>query len=60
MSNNEKMGYDKPKEDSMKRLVSLLVIGIVVASLALTGCEKKSDAEKALDSMKQDANSLLK
>jgi hypothetical protein len=54
------MGYDKPKEDSMKRLVSLLVIGIVVASLALTGCEKKSDAEKALDSMKQDANSLLK
>jgi len=44
----------------MKRLTGLLVISMIIASIALTGCEQKSDAEKALDSMKKDANSLLK
>lgn len=44
----------------MKKVMSVLVIGIVIAGLALSGCEKKSDAEKALESMKKDANSMLK
>ncbi len=44
----------------MKKVLSVLVIGIVIAGLALSGCEKKSDAEKALDSLKKDANALTK
>jgi len=44
----------------MKKMMALLVLVSVVTTIALTGCEKKSDAEKAFDGLKKDAQSLTK
>jgi len=44
----------------MKKMLSIVLLGIVVVSLALTGCDNRSDAEKQMDALKKDANSLLK
>jgi hypothetical protein len=44
----------------MKKALTLVLVASVVTTLALTGCEKKSDAEKALDGLKKDAQSLTK
>ena len=44
----------------MKKVLSLCVLGLIVTTLALSGCEKKSDTEKALEGMKKDAESMVK
>jgi len=44
----------------MKKGLSILVIGILVLGVALSGCEQKSDAEKALDGLKKDVKGLTK
>ena len=44
----------------MKKITTFCVISILVVGLALTGCEKKSDSEKALDGLKKDVKSMTK
>ncbi|MFC1809347.1 hypothetical protein ACFL3D_04420 [Candidatus Omnitrophota bacterium] len=44
----------------MKKILSLCIVGILVVGLALTGCEKKSDTEKAFDSLKKDVEGIGK
>jgi outer membrane murein-binding lipoprotein Lpp len=44
----------------MKKVVSLMILAVVIAGLSLSGCEKKSDAEKAMDGLKKDMQSLTK
>ncbi len=42
----------------MKKLVSLLILCTLVAGLFMSGCEKKSESEKAFDSLKKQAKDL--
>ena len=44
----------------MKKFMTLAVICTVLAGIVLTGCEQKSDSEKALDGFKKDVKSMTK
>jgi outer membrane murein-binding lipoprotein Lpp len=44
----------------MKKIMTLVIVSAVISTLAFSGCEKKSDAEKAFDGLKKDAQSLTK
>jgi len=44
----------------MKRFVSIAIISTLVAGLLLTGCERKSDTEKAWEGLKKDVRDVTK
>ena len=44
----------------MKKVLCLSVICVLLAGIVLSGCEQKSDAEKALDGMKKDVKKMTK
>ena len=44
----------------MRRISSVLVICCVVVGMMCTGCEKKSDTEKAMEGMKKDLSAMTK
>jgi hypothetical protein len=44
----------------MKKTVSVLIVSIIVLGLAVSGCQKKSNAEKSMDKLQKDASGILK
>jgi hypothetical protein len=44
----------------MKRFLSIAIISTLVAGMLISGCEKKSDSEKAWDGLKKDVKSATK
>jgi len=42
----------------MKKMVSLLIVYILIAGVVMSGCEKKSESEKAFEGLQKEANEL--
>ena len=45
---------NKQGGEYMKRFISIAIISTLVAGMLLTGCEQKSDTEKAWEGIKRD------
>ncbi len=44
----------------MKKIVSVLILSSLVVGMFLTGCEQKSDTEKAFEGLKKDVKGITK